>query len=75
MSWVCAYFPNSHEYCVIPMNWLLVEKGDGNSIFSLWPPYEKMTSEVVIRADPPDSTWLKFQVKIIVKTPFGKSLN
>ncbi|KAL5237493.1 hypothetical protein ACI65C_004903 [Semiaphis heraclei] len=70
MSWVCAYFPNSHEYCVIPMNWLLVEKGDGNSIFSLWPPYEKMTSEVVIRADPPDSTWLKFQVKIIVKTPF-----
>jgi len=75
MSWVCAYFPNSDEYCVIPMNWLLVKKGHDNEFLSLWPPCPKMTSEVTIRADPPDSTWLTFRVQIIIKRIFGKSLN
>jgi len=75
MSWVCAYFPKSQEYCVIPMNWLLIEKGYGNGLYCHWPPQAKITSEVAIRADPPDSTWLTFQVQIIVQKPFGKFLN
>ncbi|XP_022180443.1 uncharacterized protein LOC111040740 isoform X2 [Myzus persicae] len=70
MSWVVAYFPKSHEYAVIPLNWLLEKKGNGNGMYCLWPPNPNVTSEVAIRADPPDSTWLTYQIKVIANKLF-----
>jgi len=75
MSWVAAYFPKTDEQGVLPMNWLFEKKGDGNGLYCLWPPGKDITGEVVVRADPPNSSWLTFEVKIIINRPFGKSLN
>ncbi|KAL4104192.1 hypothetical protein QTP88_019501 [Uroleucon formosanum] len=70
LSWVVAYFPKSNEYGVLPMNWLFEEKGNENGLYCLWPPGKNITSEIAIRADPPNSSWLTFQVKIIINKLF-----
>jgi len=75
LFWVAAYFPKSNEYGVLPTNWLFEKKGNKNGLYCLWPPGKHITSEVAIRADPPNSSWLTYQVKLIINKPFGKSLN
>ncbi|XP_025208607.1 uncharacterized protein LOC112603978 [Melanaphis sacchari] len=71
ISWVVAYFTRSYEYGIIPMNWL-IEKNDvnENGTYCLWPPNPNITSEDIIRASPPDSSWLICRVKIIVNKPY-----
>lgn len=70
LFWVAAYFPKSNEYGVLPMNWLFEKKGNENGLYCLWPPGKHITSEVAIRADPPNSSWLTYQVKLIINKPF-----
>ncbi|XP_060845037.1 uncharacterized protein LOC132924634 [Rhopalosiphum padi] len=69
--WVVAYFTRSHEYGVIPMNWLLEKNSiNPNGTYCLWPPNRNITSEDVIRAHPPDPSWLICEIKIIVNRPY-----
>lgn len=70
--WAVAYFPQSNEYGVLPMNWLLEKTVMiTNEMYCLWPSNPNITGEFIIRADPPDLSWLIFRVKIIVNKPFN----
>lgn len=63
MAWVVALFPDTKEYSVIPINWIINFEANTEIKYCQWPP-GNVNSNVIKNAEEPKNSWQVFRIKI-----------